>query len=235
MNMFRDGKKCMEDNHPADKHICLLFTWKVNDVCWQAEWSTDDGLKAPMPDVCSTFGLVLFPCSVIHISLPNIVCKAGLRATVAGHMLPWPSAPALLLPPAESSLPLATHQPLAMHQPLAACFKLELWLSQPTVLGRPQNLQVKNRFCTCSPNPTYEEHHGGDVDATRLLNVMLAPPWHWDLQPWTECIHCLYDMGTLMGISVRLMKGNITRRQPWSKGKPERQNLCAFSFTLSNF
>lgn len=197
MNMFRDGKKCMEDRHPADKHICLLFTLKVNDVCWQAEWSTDDGLKAPMPDVHSTFGLVLFPCSVTHISLPNTACKVGLRATVAGHMLPWRSAPALLLLAAESSLPLATHPPLA------AGFKLELWLSQPMILGRPQNLQVKNSFCTCSPNPTHGEHHGGDVDSAGLLNVLLAPPWHWDSQPWTECIHCPYDTGTLMGISQR--------------------------------
>lgn len=172
ISMFRDEKKCMEDNHPADKHICLLFTLKVNDVCWQAEWSTDDGLKAPMPDVRSTFGLVLFPRSVIHMPLPNVVCKVGLRATVAGRILPWCSAPALLLLPAESSLPPATHPPLA------APFKLERRVSQPMVLGRPRNLQVKNRFCTYSPNPTHGEHHGGDVDNTRLLHVMLAPSWH---------------------------------------------------------
>jgi len=74
INMFRDGKKCMEDDHPADKHICLLFILKVNDVCWQAEPSTDDGLKAPMPDVRSTFGLV----SALRYSYRSQVLSARL-------------------------------------------------------------------------------------------------------------------------------------------------------------
>lgn len=114
----------MVDNHSADKHVCFSFTLKVNDVCWHGEWSTDEGLKAPMPDVQSILGVVVFPRSVAHISLPNAVCKAGLRAPRAGCMLPGCSAPALLL--------------------LPACFSQELWVPQPCFLGRPQYLCLKN-------------------------------------------------------------------------------------------
>lgn len=193
--MVRDGKKYMEDNHPADKHFFAFYI--------ENEW----GMPANRMNYRWWFESIHARCSLniwtnficlhiyFHISLPNLACKVGLRATVAGRTLPSCSAPALQLLSAETS------QTPSVHPPLASCFKLALWLSQPTVLGRPQNLQVKNRFCTCLPNTTHEEHRGGDMNATRLLNAMLEPPQHWDFQPRPECIHCLYDMETLMGIS----------------------------------
>lgn len=139
------GKKRMEDNHPAHKHICLFFTLKVNDVCWQVEWSTDDRLKAPIPDVHSIFGLVLFPHSIIPISLPNVDCKAGLRATVAGHILPCCSSPV----PAAAA---AERHPTFTGGPFQAGALAKL------VHGftGPQNSQMKKRFFTCSPNPAHE-------------------------------------------------------------------------------
>lgn len=202
-------KKCMEDNHPAHKHICLLCTLKVNDVCWQAEWSTDDGLKAPMPDVRSIFGLVLFPHSIIPISLPNVVCKAGLRATVAGCiLLPWCSSPA----------PAAAAAVAERHPPSTGCpFQAGALAISAHSFRWPQNSQAKKRFLTCSPNPT----HGSIPERTWMLQfktfeckantslaqglgalnwVHLLSQWHGDAD---------------RHLTMQLMQDN-TRRKPWS-------------------
>lgn len=36
--------------------------------------------------------------------------------------------------------------------------------------------------------PEHGEHHREDAGAVRILQVMSAPAWHWDLQPWSECM-----------------------------------------------
>lgn len=202
--MFRDRKKkCMEDNHPAHKHICLFFTLKVNDVCWKAEWSTDDGLKAPIPDVRSIFGLVSFPHSIIPISLPNADCKAGLRATVAGHILPWCSSPAAAAAVAERSPPSTV-----------AHFKRSFGYLSPHFYVTSKFTNEKEILYLLTQLNSWQ-HPREDLDATRLLKVMLTPPWHWDLQPWTKCICCFNDRP----LRMQLMRDNAKRRNTWSKNQ----------------
>lgn len=199
----------MVDNHSADEHVCFPFTLKVNDVCWQGEWRTDEGLKAPMPDVHSILGVVVFSLSVPHISLPNFVYKAGLRAPRAGCMLPRCSAPTLLL--------------------LLACFSQELWVPRPTVLGRSQNLWVK--ICVCSTNLSLKNimerrPKARSISTCQALGlavldwVHLLSVWYGDTKGYLTCYQ---------------WKGmDWVRRHLRSKGNPESK-ICLLSALLSQF
>lgn len=179
-----------------------------------------------MPDVHSTFGLVLFPCSVIHTLFPNIVCKVGLRATVAAHILPWHAAPPLQLLSAGISASLAMHSALAGH------FQLELWPSQPII---QVDLKIfRWKIPSIFAHPPQLTKSIMDAKRTFACNVSTS------LALALAALNQMHSLSLWHGdtdghLTVQLMKGNIPWRHPRSKGKPERKKTCVLPALLSNF